>query len=171
MTYKTVQLGAPHRREDFSCGKEPLDSYFKRQVRQDIKRKLSACFVLEGSDHAVKGYYTLSNDSVPLAIVPEEIRKKMPAFYTNLPTTLLGRLAVDTRFRRQRLGELLLMDALHRCYDLSEQIGSMAVIVDPLDGEAAAFYKQYGFIALESGRMFLSMKTVAALFKFVSNII
>ena len=164
MSYKTVRLSTPHKRDDFSCGKKPLDSYFKIQVSQDIKRKLAACFVLEGDDHFVKGFYTLSNDIVPLAIVPEEIRKKMPTSYTNLPTTLLGRLAVDTRFRRQGLGELLLIDALQRCYDLSEQIGSMAVIVDPLDDEAVSFYKQYGFIALESGRMFLPMKTVAALF-------
>lgn len=164
MTYKTVRLSTPHKREDFSCGKEPLDSYFKRQVNQDIKRKLSACFVLEGDDHIVKGFYTLSNDIVPLAIVPEKVRKKMPTSYANLPTTLMGRLAVDTRFRRQGLGELLLMDALQRCYNLSEQIGSMAVIVDPLDNEAVAFYKQYGFIALESGRMFLPMKTVGSLF-------
>lgn len=164
MTYKTVLLGVPHKREGFSCGKEPLDSYFKRQVGQDIKRKLSACFVLEGDDHTVKGYYTLSNDSVPLAIVPEQIRKKMPASYANLPTTLLGRLVVDTRFRRQGLGEFLLVDALKRCYDLSGQIGSMAVIVDPLDDEAAAFYRKYGFIALESRRMFLPMKTVAGIF-------
>lgn len=164
MTYKTVPLGTTHKREDFSCGKEPLDLYFKRQVSQDIKRKLSACFVLEGDSKTVKGYYTLSNNSVPLAIVPEAIRKKMPASYNNLPTTLLGRLAVDIRFRRLGLGELLLMDALKRCYDLSEQIGSMAVIVDPLDDEAATFYKQYGFIALESGRMFLPMKTFASLF-------
>ncbi len=165
MIFKTVPLGTTHQRGDFSCGKEPLDSYFKRQVSQDIKRKLSACFVLEADDHSVKGYYTLSNASVPLAIVPEEIRKKMPASYTNLPTTLLGRLAVDTRFKRQGLGEFLLMDALYRCYTLSEQIGSMVEIVDPLDDEAAAFYRQYGFIELESGKMFLPIKTVLELFK------
>lgn len=165
MTFKTLPLGAFHKREDFSCGKEPLDSYFKRQVSQDIKRKLSACFVLEADDHTVKGYYTLSNASIPLAIVPEEIRKKMPASYSNLPTTLLGRLAVDTRFKRQGLGELLLMDALYRCYTLSEQVGSMAVIVDPLDDESTTFYKQYGFIDLESGRMFLPMKIILELFK------
>lgn len=165
MTFKTVRLDAPHNREDFSCGKDPLDSYLKKQVNQDIKRKLSACFVLEGDNHAIKGYYTLSNDNVPLAIVPEEIKKKMPVSYTNLPTTLLGRLAVDTRYHGQEFGELLLMDALHRCYLLSEEIGSMAVIVDPLDAGAVAFYEQYGFIVLDSRRMFLPMKTVAGLFK------
>ncbi len=165
MTFKTVRLDTPHNREHFSCGKDSLDSYLKKQVNQDIKRKLSACFVLEGDNNTIKGYYTLSNDSVPLSIVPEKIKKKIPASYTNLPTTLLGRLAVDTRFHGQKFGELLLMDALYRCYLLSGEIGSMAVIVDPLDDEAAAFYEQYGFILLDSGRMFLPMKTVAGLFK------
>ncbi len=42
----------------------------------------------------------------------------------------------------------------------------MSLIVDPLDAEAAAFYKQYGFFGLDSGRMFLPMKTVAALFSY-----
>jgi ribosomal protein S18 acetylase RimI-like enzyme len=164
MSLTTVPLNAHHKREDFSCGKEQLDNYFKKQVSQDIKRKLSACFVLAAAENLVKGFYTLSNDGIPLSNVPDEIRKKMPSSYTQLPTTLLGRLAVDVRFRGQGLGELLLINALQRCYYLSEQIGSMAVIVDPLDAEAAAFYKYYGFTALESGRMFLPMKTVASLF-------
>jgi predicted GNAT family N-acyltransferase len=89
----------------------------------------------------------------------------MPASYTDLPATLLGRLAVDNRFKRQELGELLLMDALYRCHNLSEQVGSMAVIVDPPHDEATVFYKQYGFIKLESGRMFLPMKIILELFK------
>lgn len=105
-----------------------------------------------------------SNDSVPLEIVPVEIKKKMPKSCTNLPTKLLGRLAVDTRFHGQRFGESLLIYALKRCYLLLEEIGSMAVIVDPLDAEATAFYEQYGFIALGSGRMFRSIKSVASLF-------
>ena len=165
MIFKTVRLAAIHNRDDFSCGKDLLDSYLKKQVNQDIKRKLSTCFILEGEDRTIKGYYTLSNGSVPLEIVPDELKKKMPRSYADLPTTLLGRLAVDKKFRGQRFGETLLNDALKRCYALSEQIGSMAVVVDPLDAEAVSFYEQYGFIALESGRMFLPMKTIAELFK------
>ena len=53
-----------------------------------------------------------------------------------------------------------------RCYDVSNLgIGSMAVIVDPIDKEAVTFYKKYGFIELpDSGKMFLSMKTIKGLF-------
>ena len=42
--------------------------------------------------------------------------------------TLLGRLAVSERFRGQGLGEMLLMDALHRALQSSEQIASAAVV-------------------------------------------
>jgi GNAT superfamily N-acetyltransferase len=140
---------------------------FHKQASQDIKRKLSLCFILPDINFDIKGYYTLSNDSIPQEDLPEEIKKKMPKSYVNLPTTLLGRLAVDKSFRGQGLGELLLLDALRRCYNVSiESIGSMAVVVDPLDLDAVGFYKKYGFIELfDSGKMFLPMKTVSALFK------
>ena len=164
MSYLTVPLKSSHKKEDFSCGKKPLDDYLHKQVSQDIKRKLAVCFVLEDNG-TIKGFYTLSNDNIPAAHLPEEIRKKMPRNYSNLPTTLLGRLARDSKFGGQGLGELLLLDALRRAYDISEEIGSMAVIVDPLDEDAIAFYLKYGFIELpDSGRMFLPMKTIAQLF-------
>jgi|GEM_PF-6233465 len=40
----------------------------------------------------------------------------------------------------------------------------MAVIVDPLDADAEAFYSKYDFIKLDSGKMFLTMQTVISLF-------
>jgi GNAT superfamily N-acetyltransferase len=165
MTYLTIPLSSSHRREDFSCGKDPLDNYLHKQVSQDIKRKLAACFVLPGEKNQMKGYYTLSNDSIPAKYIPDEIRKKMPQAYTNLPTTLLGRLAVDKSELGKGVGKLMLIDALNRAYEISAHVGSMAVIVDPIDSEAEAFYRKYGFIKLpDSGRMFLPMKTIAALF-------
>jgi GNAT superfamily N-acetyltransferase len=167
MTYLTIPLDSSFDRNSFSCGKISLDNYFHKQVSQDIKRKLAVCFVTVDINNTIKGFYTLSNDNIPQELLPEEIRKKMPKSYTNLPTTLLGRLAVDLKYRKQGIGELLLIDALKRCYDVSNKsIGSMAVIVDPLDEQAISFYKKYGFIELpDSGRMFLPMKTISELFK------
>jgi hypothetical protein len=44
-------------------------------------------------------------------------------------------------------------------------VGSMAVIVDPLDEAAVKFYTKYEFILLpDSGKMFLPMTTIAELF-------
>lgn len=165
MTHLAVALNASHKRDDFSCGKDPLDNYLHKQVSQDVKRKLAACFILPHEGNKVKGYYTLSNDSVPAEHLPEELKNKMPKAYKNLPTTLLGRLAVDKNFKGQGFGKQLLVDALRRAYEISATIGSMAVIVDPLDADAEAFYNNFGFTKLpDSGRMFLPMKTISELF-------
>lgn len=167
MTYITEPLSATHRKSDFSCGKPSLDEYLQKQAKQDVKRFLSACFIMADTDGRVKGYYTLSGTSISRAILPDEIIKRLPPSYSNLPATLLGRLAVDNNYKGQRLGELLLIDSLKRSYDVSlEQIGSMAVIVDPLDDDAVKFYSRYGFILLpDSGKMFMPMTTIAHLFK------
>jgi len=167
MSYLTVPLSSVHKREVFSCGNQLLDDYLKRQAKQDVKRKLSACFVLDGVDNVVRGYYTLSSSSIHRSILPDVIIKKLPPSYIDLPMTLLGRLAVDSSYKGQGLGELFLMDALKRSYNASiESVGSMAVIVDPIDAGAAGFYSKYDFILLpDSGKMFLPMTTISELFK------
>ena|SRR5436190_1671445 len=165
MTYKTVLLDKSHRKKDFSCIELPLNTYLHTQASQDIGKKVAVCFVLpdEIDPTIVKGYYTLSNASISKEDLPEEVGKKFG--YKSLPTTLLGRLAVDNKFAHKGLGELILMDALKRCYDTSISIASMAVVVDPLHAVAASFYEKYGFIKLPgSGRMFLPMETVKQLF-------
>ena len=166
MSYLTIPLNSNHKKEFFTCGNQLLDNYLKRQANQDKKRKLAACFILAGDDEHVKGYYTLSSASIHRSILPDIIIKKLPPSYKDLPTTLLGRLAVDNSYKGQGIGELLLIDALKRSYNTSvESVGSMAVIVDPIDKDATGFYLKYDFILLpDSGRMFLPMTTIAGLF-------
>ena len=159
-------LSGSHDKSTFSCGSNMLDTYLQRQANQDIKRKLAACFVIVETDtKIVKGYYTLSNSSVPLGLLPEKSQKKLPKAYKAIPTTLLGRLAIDQRFKGQGLGKILLIDALKRSYEISKSVGSYAVIVDPIDSSAEPFYDKYGFIKLnDSGKMLLPMKTIGQLF-------
>jgi len=165
MSYITVPLDSSHNKENFDCGKPLLDDYLHKQAKQDVKRRLSACFVLPDQNE-IKGYYTLSTASVERRLLPQEIIKKLPPSYNDLPTILLGRLAVSKSYQGQGLGEMMLMDALKRSYFISGQVGSMAVIVDPLDEEAVKFYEKYDFILLpDSGKMFLPMATIAQLFR------
>lgn len=167
MTQISEPLNSKHKKSDFSCGKELLDTYLHKQANQDVKRKLSACFVIaEIETNSIKGYYTLSNNSIPLEVVPNEIRKKLPRSYKAIPTTLLGRLAIDNKFQGQGIGKLILVDALKRSYELSHTIASFAVVVDPIDQSAEEFYEKYGFIKLPgSGKMFLPMKSIGQLFE------
>jgi ribosomal protein S18 acetylase RimI-like enzyme len=83
-----------------------------------------------------------------------------------MAATFLGRLAVDQRYREQRIGEFLLMDALNRAYVQSSQIAAIAVVVDAIDDQAVRFYRHFNFIPLPDrrDRLFLPMKTIATVF-------
>ncbi len=164
--YLTLPLDSKHKKSEFTCGNTYLDNYIQKQAKQDIKRKLSACFVMTSEENEIEGFYTLSNAGIPREVIPEEIKKKLPRAYESLPVTLLGRLAISEKNKRQGLGKLLLIDALKRSLEVSKVIGSMAVIVDPIDENAVKFYDRFGFITLpDSEKMFLPMKTIEQLFK------
>ncbi len=163
--YLAVPLDSAHKRGEFNCGIELLNNYIKKQASQDVKRKLSTCFVLTDEDNVVFGYYTLSNAGISKKNIPEKLQKRLPESYSQLPVTLLGRLAVDSRKKGMGFGEFLLLDALKRSNYVSKIVGSIAVVVDPIDKQAIQFYLKYGFILLpDSGKMFLSLKTILRLF-------
>lgn len=160
----TEALSKRHRRKGFSCGEPVLDVYLKQYAKQDQKRRVTAVFVLPDEKNSIKGYYTLSSTHIASENLPEKILKKLSK-HPYQPATLLGRLAVDESHQKQGLGETLLLDALFRSYRLSEQIGSIAVVVDALNKKATSFYATYGFIKLSGGkRLFLPMKTIGKLF-------
>ena len=55
----------------------------------------------------VLGYYTLSSHSIERHSLPEEVIKKLKLpKYELIPTTLMGRLAVDLKYQGQRIGEI-----------------------------------------------------------------
>jgi predicted GNAT family N-acyltransferase len=159
-------LGTKHDRAAFSCGVPAMDAYLHKQARQDLKKRVAAPFVITPDGKTIAGYYTLSQYAVKLDAVPDELVRKLPK-YPMVPATLIGRLAVDSKFRGQGLGETLLMDALKRSLRSSKELASAAVVVDAIDEAAAAFYKKYGFIPLPKieRRLFLAMGTVAQLFR------
>lgn len=154
-------LKSSHNKKDFNCGYELLDNYIKKQARQDVKRDLSACYVLiEKKSDDVIGYYTLSANSISRDNFPSTLLKKLPPSYLELPTILLGRLAISEQFKGNGYGQLLLIDALNKCVEISDRLGILAVVVDPID-KAQNFYLKYGFISLPgSGKMFIPIKTI-----------
>ena len=155
-----------HERAHFSCGNTSLDRYLKEQAGQDLRRVCATTFVLaaERGVTSILGYYTLSSYGVDAGELPADVAKRLPR-YPLIPATLLGRLAVDTRYHGQGIGEFLLMDALHRALVQSAEIAAAAVVVDAIDAGAAKFYQHFGFVTFPSiaGRLFLPMKAIASL--------
>jgi ribosomal protein S18 acetylase RimI-like enzyme len=151
-------------RSGFECGVKPLDQYFRVQVGQDIKRRVTACFVATEAKGKIAGYYTLASASVSLTDLPDALAKKLPR-YPSVPAVRMGRLAVDQAFKSEGLGAALLADALRRA--VAAEIAAYALIVDAKDETAARFYLHHGFIALPEPplRLFIALATVKDLIK------
>ncbi len=136
-------LGPGHDRNAFSCGVEALDRYLSSQAGQDIKRRVSACYVaLELTSGKVAGYYTLAAGSVPLSDLAPALTKRLPR-YRSVPVARVGRMAIDMAFQGQKLGGALLADAAVRA--ARSEAAVFALIVDAKDGGAAVFYRHHGF--------------------------
>ena len=163
------RLAKHHDRQAFTCGIPELDEYLLQRASQDMRRRVAAVFVMAPEDEPgrIAGYYTLSAASVVLDQLPDDIVKKLPR-YPVVPSVLIGRLARDVNF--SGVGKLLLLDALARSIQHSEEVAAAVVLVDAKNVHARGFYERYGFVEISeiSNRMFLPMKTVEKLLKSVS---
>ena len=140
--FSITPLGAQDRK-GFSSGVEALDRYFHGQVGQDMRRRLTACYIATDiANGNIAGFYTLSAAEIILSDVPEDLKRKLPR-YPSVPVARLGRLAVDHRYRGQKLGGALLIDAANRA--ARSEIAVFALVVDAKDETAISFYQHYGF--------------------------
>jgi ribosomal protein S18 acetylase RimI-like enzyme len=155
-----IELLGAQDRGAFCSGVDALDRYFRERVTQDVRRRVSNCFVLLNAENQVAGYYTFAAAGIPLTDLPESLTKRLPR-YPSLPAGLIGRLAVDSRHQRQGLGALLVVDAVARAVRAEPAI--YALVVDAKDNHAVAFYARLGFhrFASQSNRLFIPIKEIA----------
>ena len=132
-----------HDRDGFSCGVPKLDEYIKQLAAQHRKKNIAAVRVLvkRSEPSVIVGYYTLSAASVEgpqLGNVKGLPRHAVPCF-------LLGRLAVDSRYRGVGVGGVLLVKAIQRCVKAKDMVAAHSILVDAKDDIAVRFYKHFGF--------------------------
>jgi predicted GNAT family N-acyltransferase len=163
--YLIVSLDKMHDKSEFNCGTDVLNQYLKIQAAQDAKKNVSVTYVLTSSvSEKILGYYTLSSIGIFPGELPEETVRRLPR-YPVLPGILLGRLAVDISCQGMSIGQYILIDALKRSLQVSNQIGIVAVIVDAKNERAISFYRHFGFIQLPENthRLFLPISTIQKL--------
>jgi GNAT superfamily N-acetyltransferase len=155
-----------HDREAFSCGNEQLDRYVHLAATQDKKRNIAIPYVvLDRERQKLIGYYTLSMSGISLESLPQSLTKKLPR-YPIVGVTLIGRLAVDERYKGFGWGKLLLLDALHRILLVSQKTASFAVVVDAIDEAAIMFYQRFDFQTFpnQPNKLFRTMSNIAQSF-------
>ena len=140
-----------HDRAGFDCGVEPLNRYLKTLAVQNRAKGIATSFVLVDSDQpaSILGYYSLSAASLDFERLAEHDRKGLPAY--PVPAVRIGRLATSMSGRGQRLGELLLQNAIKRILQARSMLGVHAVVVEAKDASVEAFYRRYGFRLCDAG--------------------
>ena len=71
------------------------------------------------------------------------------------PSDWLARLAVDLDCQRRSLGCSLPQDVIRRSLAVAEHAGIRALLTQPLDAQADAFYRRFGFESLPQGERHL----------------
>ena len=158
-----------HDTEAFTCGVDALDQWLKRIARQHISKGVSRTFVAVDPANSAKpatilGYYSLTVAEIDTDKLPKDVAKKLPR---RVPLVLIGRLATSLAARGQGVGESLLVDALKRIVEVSNNVGVTLVLVDAKDDQAASFYRHFGFVPLPDTpyRLALPIATAQQAFK------
>jgi GNAT superfamily N-acetyltransferase len=133
-------------RSQFDCGRESLNTWFRRHAWINQASGASRVSVItDAASGRIVGYVTLSAAQIERAFLPKPQQRNRP---DPLPVTLLGQLAVDKDYQGQRHAVSLLVFALKTALNAAEMVGSVGVITHPLDEGVRSFYARWGFADL-----------------------
>jgi GNAT superfamily N-acetyltransferase len=140
--HRIEPLGRSHERGGFDCGEASLNDWLARIAPQHQRKNYSRTHVLvaDAKPSEILGYYALTPHEVDSEHFPAS--GGMPR---RLPAVLLTRLAVDRSRQGQRLGEVLLYDAIEHTRRSMSEIGGVGLLAGALNERAMSFYHQYGF--------------------------
>ncbi len=134
-------LTQAHELSGFSCGVSSLDDWLRRRALPNQASGASRSFVLcDGGK--VAGYYALASGGIYIAEAPGRFRRNMP---DPIPVAVLGRLAIDSAYRKKGIGRALFRDAAGRVLHAAGSIGIRGILVHALSEDAKAFYLALGF--------------------------
>lgn len=154
-----------HDTAGFTCGVAALDQWLRSVARQHISKGISRTFCAMDADapKQILGYYSLTVSEIDTDKLPKDVARKLPR---RAPLVLIGRLATALTMCGQGLGSMLVIDALRRIVEVSNNVGVTLIMVDAKDDQAASFYQHFGFVPLPDAplRLVLPVATAKQLF-------
>lgn len=152
---KPVQLPIGIGIENFRCGCALVDGWAEHRSATPRKRG-SAVIYASHCEKEVAGFHTLSTHSVARKDVTGNwFVRNSPA---QVSTVLLGMLGVDEKYKSIGLGASLPKDAIRNAQKVAALAGARTLVIDPVDDNAAGFYRHFGFTELPgTSRMALKL--------------
>lgn len=136
-------LSPEHNRSNFDCGRQSLNNWLQHNAWRNHKSGISRTNVIcDQNTRRIGGYVSLSSAQIERSFLAKSHQRNTP---DPIPATLLGQLAVDKDYQGQGHAKSLLFFALKTAALASQHIGSLGVLVHPLDDDIRAFYRRWGF--------------------------
>lgn len=150
-------LAAAHRLAAFDCGQPTLTRWLLHHARHAQGSGSARTFVSCDQGRVV-AYHSLTLGQIDRLEAPEHLRRGMGQY--PIPLVILARLAIDRDYQKQGLGVSLLQDAITRTLAIAEHAGIRALLTHPIDAQAEAFYRRFGFepTPLQERRLILLLK-------------
>jgi GNAT superfamily N-acetyltransferase len=154
-----VLLTPEHRLNEFDCGDEALNQWLTTKAPHNQAEGGSRTWVVTVDDRVV-AYYASSTAVILRAEATKRAARNQP---DPVPALLLGRLAVDIKYRGQGLGAALLKHFLVKSLEVAQIAGVRVLLVHAKDASAAGFYARYGFgpSPIDELTMMLLVKDIA----------
>ena len=125
-------------------------------------------------ENEILGFYTILFHQYRDGELTQPVARKLGVQKLHgIPMLLLAQLGVRADLQNKGLGRTLMREVMERGLQLGREVSSVALITDPIDERAAAYYKeQYGFAeigatiaATGQPRLFLPTKTIEAAYQ------
>jgi len=131
-----------HDREQFDGGEPGLDEWLRKYAGQNRRRDTAATWVVADADVVVVAYASVAMTGIDRSAAPEAVAKGAP---DPVPALLLGRLAVDRRYKNLGIGTALTTHVLATAVELNEKAACRAVVVAALSASARVWWERLGF--------------------------
>jgi GNAT superfamily N-acetyltransferase len=136
-------LSEDDEREQFDCGQESLNAWFRRHAWHNHVSGISRVSVIcDTGTGLIVGYVTLSAAQIEREFLAKAHRRNKP---DPVPVTLSGQLAIHRDHQGRGHARSLLLFALTTALRASREVASVGVITHPIDEQVRAFYRRWGF--------------------------
>lgn len=147
-----------HRRQEFDCGDEDLNTFIHRFARQAHEQHVAKtyCAIDNADSDRVLGFYTLTTASKGIHQLPPALTKGLARH--DIGGYKLARIATDLSIAGQGLGGQLLATAALRCLRVSHEVGGHLLYIDAKSNRAAEWYAKFGAVPLADHPLTLVIK-------------
>ena len=138
---KIVSLDNHQIPSDFDCNDDPLNKFLLKRAKK--KHEIKETFVyLAIHEDKVIGYVALATATV-----------KDTQLQRQIPSILIGRLAVQEEYKGRGVGKKLVLWSLTLAQQVSKRVACRYVYADVLEGsKAEGFYNRIGFGIMEGSQ-------------------